>query len=137
MFIRYCVFSLKCCDFLNTASSAATLVFYLPFSGPSMKCTHRGKTERGQSPEYILKFSKKTQYLMNTLYNHDNMVKKILIANSWTWFYPVLELVKIFQLKKIWILKINNICQVNQNYAFPLFLRIWKIGSSKFRKASR
>ena len=26
------------------------------------------ETERGQSPEYILKCSKKTQYLMNTLY---------------------------------------------------------------------
>ena len=49
-------FSLKYCDFLNSASSAAALVFYLPFSGPG---TQRWKTERGQSPEYILKFSKK------------------------------------------------------------------------------
>ena len=56
VFIKYCVFSLKGCNFLNSASSAAALVFYLPLSGPS---THRGKTERGQSPEYILKFSKK------------------------------------------------------------------------------
>ena len=50
--------------FLNSASSAAALVFYLPFSGQSMKCTHRGKTERGQSTAYILKFSKK-----NTIFN--------------------------------------------------------------------
>ena len=39
MFIKYCVFFLKHCDFLKSASanSAAALVFYLPFSGPSMK----------------------------------------------------------------------------------------------------
>ena len=53
--------------FLNYASSAAALVIYLPFSGPIMKCTHRGKTERPESGN-ILKFSKKTQHLMNTLY---------------------------------------------------------------------
>ena len=50
--------------FLNSASSAAVLVFELPL------CTHTeavGETERGQSPEYILEYSK-TQYLMNTLY---------------------------------------------------------------------
>ena len=50
--------------FLNSASSAAALVFDLPL------CTHtdtEGKPS-GQSPEYILKSSKKTQYLMNTLY---------------------------------------------------------------------
>ena len=51
--------------FLNSANSAAALVLYLPFSGP---CAQRWKTERGQSPEYILKFLKKTQYLMNNLY---------------------------------------------------------------------
>ena len=50
--------------FLNSASSAAALVFYLPFSGPSMRCTHRGKTENGQIPEYILDISKK-----NTIFN--------------------------------------------------------------------
>ena len=53
---------------MNSASSAAALVFYLPCSGQSMKSGVRGKTEKGQSSEYILKFSKKTQYLMNTLY---------------------------------------------------------------------
>ena len=51
--------------FLSSVSSAAALVFYLPVSGP---CTQRLKPERGQSPEYIFKFSKKTLYLMNTLY---------------------------------------------------------------------
>ena len=35
VFIKYCVFSLKFCDFLNSASSAAALVFYLPGV-----CTH-------------------------------------------------------------------------------------------------
>ena len=57
VFIKYCVFALKCCDFFNSANSAAALVFYLPFSGP---CTQLWKTESGQSMEYILKFSKKT-----------------------------------------------------------------------------
>ena len=51
--------------FLNSASSAAALVFYLPGG-----CTHwhRGKTEKDQSPEVYKIFRKKTQYLMNTLY---------------------------------------------------------------------
>ena len=43
--------------FLNSASSAAALVFYLPFSGQSMESSVH--TKRGQSPEYILEFSKK------------------------------------------------------------------------------
>ena len=62
VFIKYCVFSLKIFNFLNSASSAAALVFYLPGV-----CTHTD-TEGKQSPENILKSSKKTQYLMNTLY---------------------------------------------------------------------
>ena len=53
VFIKYCVFSLKFCDFFNSVSSAAALVFYLQL------CTQRWKNETGQSPEYILKFSKK------------------------------------------------------------------------------
>ena len=56
VFIKYSVFSLKFCDFLNSASSAAALVFYLPLCRP---CTQRWKTETGQSPEFIWKFSKK------------------------------------------------------------------------------
>ena len=50
VFIKYCVFPL---NFLNSASSAAALVFYLPGV-----CT-RNDIERKQSQEYILKASKK------------------------------------------------------------------------------
>ena len=50
VFIKYCVFPL---NFLNAASSAAALVFYLPGV-----CT-RNDIERKQSQEYILKASKK------------------------------------------------------------------------------
>ena len=53
--------------FLNSASSAAALVFYLPGV-----CTHTdtdGK-QRKARVQNILKSSKKTQYLMNTLYLH-------------------------------------------------------------------
>ena len=46
VFIKYCVFFLKCCDF-----------FYLC---QFCSLTHRGETERGKSPEYILKSSKNT-----------------------------------------------------------------------------
>ena len=65
MFIKYCVFSLKFWIFLNSASSAAALVFYLPG-----ECTHpdaEGK-QRKSRVRNILKSSEKTQYLMNTLY---------------------------------------------------------------------
>ena len=51
--------------FLNSASSAAALVFYLPDV-----CTHNdtdGK-QRKERVRNILKSLKKTQYLMNTLY---------------------------------------------------------------------
>ena len=62
MFIKYCVFSLKFCDFseLCHASSAAALVFYLP-----VVCTHtdtRGETETGQSPEYFKILGKNTTF---------------------------------------------------------------------------
>ena len=53
VFINYCVYSLKLCDFLNSASSAAALVFYLP-----CVCTH-SDTERKQRKtrvRNILKF---------------------------------------------------------------------------------
>ena len=53
--------------FLNSVNSAAALVFYLSLCRP---CTHRFKTESSQSPEYILKFSKKNTKFMNTLYLH-------------------------------------------------------------------
>ena len=38
-------------------------MFYLPFSGPSMKSgVHTEEKSKGQSPDYILKFSKKTMF---------------------------------------------------------------------------
>ena len=47
--------------FLNSASSAAAPVFYLPFSGQSMKSSvHTEEKPRGQNPEYILIFRKNT-----------------------------------------------------------------------------
>ena len=64
VFIKYCVFSLKFCDFPNSGSSAAALVFYLPGV-----CTHtdtEGK-QRKTRVRNILKSLEKTQYLMNTL----------------------------------------------------------------------
>ena len=60
VFIKYCVFSLRLCDFLNSDSSAAALVFYLP-----AVCTHsthtdtEGKQRKGQSPKYLKKNKKK------------------------------------------------------------------------------
>ena len=51
--------------FLNSASSAAALVYYLP-----CVCTHTdalGKQRKARIRN-ILKSSEKTQYLMNTLY---------------------------------------------------------------------
>ena len=51
--------------FLDSASSAAALVFYLPGV-----CTHTDTKGRQRKARVrnILKSSKKTQYLMNTLY---------------------------------------------------------------------
>ena len=63
VFIKYCVFSLKFCD-LNSASSAAALVFYLP--GASTHTDTEGK-QRKARVRNILKYPKKTQYLMNIL----------------------------------------------------------------------
>ena len=56
--------------FLNSTNSAAALVFYLPLSGPSMKSSVH--TERGQSPEYILKFCGK-----NTIFNEHPVHEKM------------------------------------------------------------
>ena len=63
VFIKDCFFPWKCLIFLSSASSAARA-----WVSPATVYTHwhRGETERGQSPDYILKSS--TQYLMNTLY---------------------------------------------------------------------
>ena len=54
--------------FLNSASSAAALVFYLP-----ALCTQTD-TEGKQSSEYFEKFGKKTQYLMK--FTHKKIKEK-------------------------------------------------------------
>ena len=61
VFIKYCV--LNVVIFLNSASSAAALVF------ETCHCVHT-LTPRGnrESPEYIFKNFEITQYLMTTLY---------------------------------------------------------------------
>ena len=51
--------------FLNSASSAAALVFYLP--GVYTQTDTEGK-QRKARVRNILKYSEKTQYLMNTKY---------------------------------------------------------------------
>ena len=64
VFIKYCVFSSAVVIFLNSASSAATLVFYLPGV-----CTHtytKGK-QRNTRVRIIRKSFEKIQYLINTL----------------------------------------------------------------------
>ena len=64
-FGRYRVFPSNVVVFLNSASSAAALVFYLPGV-----CTHTDtvRKQRKARDRNILKSSKKIQYLMNTLY---------------------------------------------------------------------
>ena len=66
LFIKYCVFSLKFCDFSELCQfccRADVLPAWCVY-------THwnQGKTEKGKSSEYF-KIFQKTQYLMNTLYN--------------------------------------------------------------------
>ena len=60
VFIKYCFFPLKFVIFLNSASSAAALVFYLPGV-----CTHTDTEARVWN---ILKSSEKKHYLMNSLH---------------------------------------------------------------------
>ena len=58
--------------FLNSVSSAAALVFYLPGV-----CTHtdtEGKQEKGKSPEYFIIFEKNTIFNEHPVY--DIMMKK-------------------------------------------------------------
>ena len=57
MFINYCVFPYNFGIFLNSSSSAASLVFYLPYV-----CTHTDteETEKGKCPEYFKIFEKNT-----------------------------------------------------------------------------
>ena len=61
VFMKYCVLPGNFAIILNSASSAAALVFYLPGV-----CTHTD-TKGKQSPEYF-KILEKTQYFMNNLY---------------------------------------------------------------------
>ena len=65
VFIYYCVFSLKLCDFLNSASSAAALVFFLP--GVCIHTDTKGK--KGKSPEYFKIFENK-----HTIFNEHPVV---------------------------------------------------------------
>ena len=62
-------FPLNVVIFLNSASSAAALAFYLPFSGPSMKYgVHAEEKPREARVRNYFEIFEKTQYLMNTLY---------------------------------------------------------------------
>ena len=61
MFILYCVFSLKCCDFFLNSGSAAALVFYLP-----VVCTHTD-TEGKQSKAKVRNIFKNLE--KNTIFN--------------------------------------------------------------------
>ena len=81
MFIKYCVFFLKFCDFSQLCQlwgSAGVLPAWCV-------CTHtdwhQGKTEKGKTPENLKIFEKK-QYLMNTLYIVGNRDKP---ASEYSW----------------------------------------------------
>ena len=95
VFIKYCVFSLKFCDFSELCQfwccSAGVLPAWCVYTR-----WHRGKTESG----IFLKFRKKTQYLMNTLYlwaNRNNVLVPLKpsilthITQS-KFFVPILKL---------------------------------------------
>ena len=64
--------------FLNFASSAAALVFYLPGVGV---CTHTDTEVKQRKARFwnILETSKKTQYLMNTLYVQYDKTNYVII----------------------------------------------------------
>ena len=66
---KYCVFPENFVFVLNSDSSAAALVFYLPGV-----CTQRGKTKKGKSPEYFIIFEKNTIFNEHPVY--DIMMKK-------------------------------------------------------------
>ena len=63
--INYCVFPYNFVIFLNSASFAAALVFYLPGV-----CTHTD-TEGKQSTEYFKKFGKNTIFNEHPVYFYD------------------------------------------------------------------
>ena len=71
--IKCCVFSLQFYDFLNSASSTAALV-------PTCQVfVHRGKTEKGQSPEYFKIFGK------NTIFNEHPVLQ---VSENKMFSYP-------------------------------------------------
>ena len=89
VFIKYCVFSLKCCDFSELCQfccSAGFLPAWFVYTH-----WHRGKTESG----IFQRIRKKTQYLMNNLYliyvllsswlSHYDFRRKANY-NRWLWF---------------------------------------------------
>ena len=61
VFSKHYVFFLKFCDFLNSASSAAALVFYLP--GVCLHTLTPREKEKGMSPEYFKIFKKNTIFI--------------------------------------------------------------------------
>ena len=63
VFIKYCVFPQNVVIFLNSVSSAAALVFYLPFSGSSDPHT-KGKPREAKVRNIIFKIFEK-----NTIFN--------------------------------------------------------------------
>ena len=65
VFIKYCVFPLHFFNFLNSTSSAAALVFYLP--GVSTHTDKKGNQRKARVWN-ILNSLEKTQYFINTLY---------------------------------------------------------------------
>ena len=66
MFIKYCVFALKFCDFSELCQFYCSAGFLPAWSVYTH--WHRGWTEKGNSPEYFKIFKKTPQHLMNTLY---------------------------------------------------------------------
>ena len=63
VFIKYCVFSLKFCDFSELCQSGCSAGFL-----PAGRVYTHTDTEKGQSPGYFKIFGEKKIYLMNTLY---------------------------------------------------------------------
>ena len=72
MFIKYCVFSLRCCDF-------SELCLFCCSTGVLPACCvythwHRGKTEKGQSQEYFKIFGKNTIFNEHPVSTYDEII---------------------------------------------------------------
>ena len=84
-------FSSNLVIFLNSASSAAALVFYLP-------CVRTHTDTEGEQRKVrvrnILKSLEKTQYLMNTLYMHTLPTAKVICRGRLAPIYCVMLLFK-------------------------------------------